>query len=223
MSLFLDSASAADARQAMSLGLVAGITTNPTLMAPVDRQPEDVIAQLADICPGTVFYQLAAPTLGEREAEARRFIALRKNVGLKIACTTENLGLASRLAGEGVTIGMTAVFSAAQCYLACQAGVRYAIPYVNRSTRLQGDGLALVEDMRQVIDACDAPTEILAASLKTSAEVVETILAGAHHVTIPLSLIVEMGNHPLSEQAIQEFQMSKVKSQMLAHASSQVK
>ncbi len=205
MSLLLDSASADDARQAISLGLVAGITTNPALMAKIARKPEDVIAELASICPGTVFYQLTAPTVAEREAEARRVLTLRKNVGLKIACTTENLALGARLARDGFTVAMTAVYSAAQCYLACQAGVSYAIPYVNRSTRLQGDGLALVEDMREVIEACDSATEILVASLKTPAQVVESVIAGAHHVTIPLALIMEMGNHPLSDQAIEEF------------------
>lgn len=205
MSLFLDSAFADDARQAMSLGFVAGITTNPGLMVKVAHKPEQVIAELSEICPGSVFYQLTAPAAVEREAEARRMLALRKNVGLKIPCTTENLALGVRLADEGYTIAMTAVYSAAQCYLACQAGVRYAIPYVNRSTRLQGDGLALVEKMRDVIEACDSTTEILVASLKTPAEVVESVLAGAHHVTIPLPLILEMGRHPLSDQAIEEF------------------
>ena len=205
MSLFLDSAFVADARQAMALGFVAGITTNPTLMAKIDRQPEDVIAELAEICPGPVFYQLTAPTVAGREAEARRFLALRSNVALKIAMTTENLALAARFSKEGVKVGMTASYSAAQTYLACEARVTYSIAYVNRSTRLQGDGLALVSEMRAVIEACDTPTEILVASLKSTTEVVQAVIAGAHHVTLPLPLMLEMGNHPLSEQAIEEF------------------
>jgi transaldolase len=214
MSLLLDSALAQDARQAMALGFITGITTNPSLMAQVNRPAEEVIAEIADICPGTVFYQLIASTVAEREAEARRFLAMRKNIGLKIACTTENLALAHKFASEGVTVGVTAIYSAAQCYLACQAGVRYAIPYVNRSTRLQGDGLALVEKMRAITDAHDGPTKVLVASLKSPAEVVEAVLAGAQHVTIPLALILEMGNHPLSDQAIEEFRMANVKSQI---------
>ncbi len=205
MSLFLDSASAADARQALALGFVAGITTNPTLMAKVDRQPEDVIAELSELCPGPVFYQLTAPTVAGREAEARRFLALRSNVALKIAMTTENLALAARFVKEGVKVGMTASYSAAQTYLSCEARVTYSIAYVNRSTRLQGDGLALVSEMRAVVDACDTPTEILVASLKSTAEVVQAVIAGAQHVTIPLPLMLEMGNHPLSDQAIEEF------------------
>jgi transaldolase len=205
MSLFLDSALAADARQAMALGFVIGLTTNPTLLAKVNRKPEDVIAELSEICPGPVFYQLTASSVAEREAEARRFLALRSNVALKIAMTTENLALAARFAQEGVKVGMTASYSAAQTYLACEARVTYSIAYVNRSTRLQGDGLALVSEMRAVVDACDTSTEILVASLKSTAEVVQAVIAGAQHVTIPLPLMVEMGNHPLSDQAIEEF------------------
>ena len=205
MSLFLDSAFAADAQQAMDLGFVAGITTNPTLMAKIDRKPIDVIAELSEICPGPVFYQLTAPTVAEREAEARRFLKLRSNVALKIAMTTENLVLAARFAKEGVKVGMTASYSAAQTYLTCEARVTYSIAYVNRSTRLQGDGLALVSEMRAVIEACYTHTEILVASLKSTAEVVQAVIAGAQHVTIPLPLLLEMGNHPLSDQAIAEF------------------
>lgn len=208
MALFLDSAFPADARQAMTLGFVAGITTNPTLMAKVGGKPADVIAELAEICPGPVFYQLTAPSVAEREAEARRMLALRPNIGLKIAMTSENLALAAKFSQEGVKVGMTASYSAAQTYLSCEAGVTYSIAYVNRSTRLQGDGLALVADMRAVVDACDTPTTILVASLKSSREVVQAVIAGAHHVTIPLPLLLEMGDHPLSEQAIEEFNRS---------------
>lgn len=205
MTLYLDSASAAEARQAMALGFVGGITTNPTLMAKVQGRPFDIIAELADLCPGPVFYQLTAPTVAEREAEARRVLALRPNIALKIGMTTENLALAAKLAKEGVKVGMTASYSAAQTYLACQANVLYSIAYVNRSTRLQGDGLALVAEMRAVIDAVETTTKILVASLKSPAEVVQAVIAGAHAVTVPLALLLELGNHPLSDQAIEEF------------------
>lgn len=205
MALFLDSASPADARQAMALGFVAGITTNPILMDRVGGEPLEVIAELADICPGTVFYQLTATTVEGREEEARRVLALGSNIGLKIAMTTENLALAAKFAAEGVEVGMTASYSAAQTYLSCEAGVRYSIAYVNRSTRLQGDGLALVGEMRAVIDACDTETTLLVASLKSAREAVQALIAGAHHLTIPLPLLLEMGDHPLSQQAIEEF------------------
>lgn len=205
MSLFLDSALTSDAKTAMSLGFIAGITTNPNLLVQIDRDPADVITELADICPGPVFYQLTAPTLATRETEARRFLSLRPNVGLKIPMTSENLTLAAKLTKEGVEVGMTASYSPAQTYLTCEAGISYSIAYVNRSTRLQGDGLALVKQMRTVVDACDTQTTVMVASLKSPNEVVQALLAGAQHVTIPLALLMEMGNHPLSEQTIVEF------------------
>ncbi len=206
MALYLDSARTVEARTAAELGFVRGITTNPALLAEVGRPAAEVILELCDFVPGTVFHQLAAPTLEEREAEARRMVALRPDrVGLKIPCTPENLTLAARLVGDGYTVGITAIFSAAQAYLASEAGACFVLPYVNRSTRLQGNGPGLVEEMRSVIDATDSPLEIIAASIKTPAEAVETVLAGAHHLTLPLSVIQAMGTHALSEQAIEAF------------------
>jgi transaldolase len=206
MTLFLDSALADDARRAGALGFVGGVTTNPTLMAKAARPAEDVIRELCALCPGIIFYQLAAPTLAERETEAHRMANLNPGrVGIKIPCTLENLALAARLSKAGYVVGITAIFSAAQAHLACQAGARYVLPYVNRSTRLLGDGLALVREMRAVIDANRSATEIIAASLKSTDEAVQTVLAGAHHLTLPLAIIEAMGQHPLSEQAIEEF------------------
>lgn len=206
MTLFLDSALADDAHRAKALSFVRGLTTNPTLMAKASRPAEEVLRELCAILSGTVFYQLAAPTVTEREAEAHHMASLiPKRIGLKIPCTTENLALATRLVKSGYTVGITAIFSAAQVYLAAEAGARYVLPYVNRSTRLLGDGLALVRQMRAVIEATHAPMEILAASVKTPAEAVETVLAGAHHLTLPLSVIEAMGQHPLSDDTIIEF------------------
>jgi len=208
MALFLDSALPDDARAAMKLGFVAGITTNPTLMARIPGNPEDIVTELADICPGPVFYQLTGAHVEEREAEGQRLLARRPNIALKIAMTTENLALAARFVRAGAKVGMTASYSAAQTYLTCEAGVTYSIAYVNRSTRLQGDGLALVSAMREVIDACDTHTTLMVASLKSAAEVVQSVIAGAQHVTIPLPLLLDLGNHPLSDQAIEEFARS---------------
>jgi transaldolase len=210
MTLFLDSALADDARRAAALGFVNGLTTNPALMAKAGRPAEDVIRELCEIMPGTVFYQLAAPTLAEREAEAHHMANLVEGrIGLKIPCTPENLTLAARLVTAGYTVGLTAIFSAAQVYLAGEAGAHFVLPYVNRSTRLLGDGLALVRQMRAVIDATRAPVEIIAASIKSPQEAVDTLLAGAHHLTLPLNVIEAMGQHPLSDQTIEEFARSE--------------
>lgn len=210
MALFLDSALVEEARQAVELGFVWGATTNPALMAKARRaghEPAEVIAAFCELLPGTVFYQLTAPTPAEREAEASRMVEINpEKVGLKIPCTTENLSLLAHLTDQGITCAVTAIFSAYQAYLACEAGAHYIIPYVNRSTRLQGDGPGLVSEMRAVITAADTGAELLAASVKTPAEVVETVLSGAQHLTLPLDLILALGEHPLSQQAIADFE-----------------
>jgi transaldolase len=204
--LLLDSARADDARRAAALGFVRGATTNPALMAVTGRRAEDVIPQLADILPGTVFHQLTGETPDEREAEAHRFAALRPGrIGIKVPCTTENLGLVARLAADGLTCAVTAIFSPAQAVLAVEAGSGYLIPYVNRTTRLLGDGPALVRELRQVIDALGAPTRIIAASVKSDQEAVAALVAGAHWLTLPLPVLETLGEHPASLAAIEEF------------------
>lgn len=206
MALYLDSARAGDARRSAALGFVSGITTNPTLLSKVGRPAADVIAELCDIHPGIVFYQPVASTVAEREAEVRRIAGLRPGrIGLKLPSIPENFALAARLSGEGLTVGMTAIFSPAQVYLACMSGARYVLPYVNRSTRLLGDGPALVRSMRAVADAAGGRLEIVAASIKSPDEAVDAVLAGAHGLTLPLDLIEQLGRHALSDQAIAEF------------------
>jgi transaldolase len=203
MSLYLDSADLNDARQAQALGFVAGVTTNPALIARTGRQPLDTLAGLVEIFEGPVFYQLTGATLQDRLEEAWEAYNIRPDrVVLKVPTTAENLSLVAKLSPD-IPCAMTAIFSAAQVYLAAQAGARYVIPYVNRSTRLLGDGPGLVRAMRTVLEGTGA--EILAASVKSPEEAVEALCAGAHHLTLPLDIIMAMGEHALSHQAIAEF------------------
>ena len=207
MAILLDSASAADAGRAAALGFVRGATTNPHLIAREGRPASEAVADLCDLLPGVVFHQLVGRDRASRAAEARTMLAVRPGrVGLKIPCTLDNLSLAACLAGEGHVIGITAVFHPAQVALACAAGARYVLPYVNRSTRLLGDGPGLVRSMRAVIDAADAPVEIVAASVKSADEAVASLLAGAHHLTLPLDVIEAMAEHRLSDEAVADFE-----------------
>lgn len=204
--LLLDSADVAAARRAAALGFVRGVTTNPTLMAASGRPADTVIPELADLVTGTVFYQLTAETPEAREAEAHRFASLRPGrVGIKVPTTTENLALVARLVADGMTCAMTAIFSPGQALLALEAGASFVIPYVNRTTRLYGDGPGLVGQMRGVIDASGSPMRILAASVKSPEEAVAALLAGAHDLTLPLPVIEALGEHPGSIAAIEEF------------------
>jgi transaldolase len=207
MALYLDSASPEDVRRAAALGFVVGVTTNPKLLAGVNRPVEEHLPELCDVLGrGIVFYQLTSPTVEEREKEAHHMANLRPGrIGLKIPCTTENLALMPRLAQEGLICAVTAVFSMHQTLLACEVGADYVIPYVNRATRQLGDGIALVAEMAAVVEVTGAATEILAASFRDIKEVVDVTRAGAHHVTISFDLLQALGDHPLSESAIEGF------------------
>lgn len=207
MGIYLDSADPNDAQQAQQLHFVEGITTNPTLIAGTGRPGLDVLADLVEIFDGHIFYQVTAETVEARYDQAWEAHEIRPDkVVIKIPATIENLTLTSRLVDAGIECAITAIYSPAQAYLAAQVDASFAIPYVNRITRQLGDGLAVVRDVARILHGTE--TQVLAASLKSVDEVVATILAGAQHVTVPLDLILAMGDHALSRQAIEEFKAS---------------
>jgi transaldolase len=207
MALFLDSADVEDVRQAMALGFVAGVTTNPTLIAQVGREGLAVLRDILSLTTGPVFYQVTAETVEGRAAQAREAAVLAPDrVFVKIPATTENLSMAARLAGETIRCAITAVSHPSQAYLAAMAGAAYAIPYVNRLTRQLGDGIAILRDCAAIVHS--TPTRVLAASLKSTDEVVAALLGGAQDVTIPLDLLLKMGEHELTHQAIADFAAS---------------
>lgn len=205
MGLFLDSAKIEEVRQAVELGFLSGVTTNPTIMAKVVGRPRDIIKQICAISPGHVFYQLTAKTPAEREREGREFSDTSPGkVVLKVPVTTENMVLMARLSRD-IPCAATAVYSGHQTLVACEAGARYVIPYVNRATRLLGDGCKLVAEMAAVLKASGKHVEILAASIKSADEATQAVLAGANHLTLPLDILLSLGNHPFSDAAIEEF------------------
>lgn len=207
MGIFLDSASPGDAQRAQELGFLEGVTTNPSLIARTGRPGLDVLGELVEIVNGHVFYQVTADSVEARYDQAWEAHEVRPDkVIVKIPVTTENMAMMVKLVQNGIECAVTAIASPAQAYLAAQANASFVAPYVNRLTRQLGDGLVIVRDIRAIL--AGTQTEILAASLKSVDEVVAATLAGAHHVTLPLDLILAMGEHPFSQQAIEEFSAS---------------
>lgn len=204
MPLYLDSAQIEDVKQALRLGFVTGVTTNPSLIARTGRPGLEVLKDILSLSDGLVFYQVTADTLAERADQAREVAALDiRRVMVKIPATTDNHTLAAQLRSEGIQCAITAVSSAAQAYLSTLVGATYTIPYVNRLTRELGDGIAILRDCVAV--ARGTRTKVMAASLKTAEEAVAAVLAGADDITIPLELILALGDHPLSQRAIEDF------------------
>ncbi|MBD2436515.1 transaldolase family protein [Nostoc sp. FACHB-110] len=203
MSLFLDSAIAAEAEVAKQLGWVKGITTNPTLLAKSPLPAETTLKQLAELTTGPLFYQLMADEFTEMVAEGRAaFNLIGKQTVLKIPASLVGFQVVNELAPE-IPCAVTAIYSAAQAAVAGEAGAKYAIAYVNRATKLLGDGVALVREMASVL--AKSNTEIMAASIKSPEEAVASLNAGAHHLTLPLAMLQAMTNHELSLQTIDEF------------------
>ena len=196
--IYLDSALVNEAEIAVGLGWVKGITTNPTLLAKSNLSPETTLQQLAQISPGELYYQLMAPDFEGMIAEGKRgFEIIGHQTVLKIPATNVGFKAVAALSGE-INCSVTAIYSAAQAAVAREAGAKYAIAYVNRATRLLGDGLALVRDMAAVVQGSEM--KILAASLKSPTEAVAALQAGAHNITVSLSLLQAMTFHELSEK-----------------------
>ncbi|NLE52761.1 MAG: transaldolase [Chloroflexi bacterium] len=204
MGIYLDSANPDEARRAQELGFVEGVTTNPKLIAQTGRPGLDVLAELTEIVEGHVFYQLTAKTVEARADEAWAAYKIRPDkVLLKVPATTENFAMASRLIPAGIECAMTAVYSPAQAFLAAQVRASFAIPYYNRMKQHTPDALEVIE---QIIHAVrGTPTEVLAASFKSVEDVILALHAGIQHITLPLDLILALGEHELSQRDIRDF------------------
>ena len=201
--IYLDSALIEDARIAVDMGWVKGITTNPTLLNKSDRTPEECLKQLSAICPGELYYQLCATDFDSAICEGHRAAEIiGKKLVLKIPATELGFRVTARLSPQ-INCSVTAIYSPIQAAIASEAGAKYAIAYVNRATRLLGDGLELVRNMSQILQ--DSPTEILAASIKSPQEAAATLQAGANHLTVPMNILKAMTTHELSSKTVAEF------------------
>lgn len=201
--IYLDSAIATEASQAMAWGWVKGITTNPTLLAKSDQDPAATLKTLASISTGELYYQLVSQTPDAMITEARKAQEIiGEKLVLKIPATFAGLAALPKLSPE-IACSVTAIYQPTQALIAAEGGAKYAIAYVNRATRLQGDGCELVRTMKDILRG--SATTILAASLKSPAEVAAAVIAGADHITIPFELLKAMTTHSLSEQTIKDF------------------
>lgn len=206
--IYLDSATINEAKTALKLGWVKGITTNPTLLSKTELPPESTLKELALISPGELYYQLTTTDFQRMLTEATKVYGIigEKTV-LKIPATSVGFQVVAALSKE-IPCSVTAIYSAAQAAVAREAGAKYAIAYVNRATRLLGDGLQLVKDMAAVLKG--SKTEILAASIKSPDEAAAALQAGAHHLTLPLHILQALTTHELSEQTVREFNQNGI-------------
>jgi transaldolase len=205
MAVLLDSASLDDAAAAAALGFVRGITTNPALMARETKEPLAHLERLLAAFPaGPICYQPTRSSYDAMNDEARAAASLApERVVAKLPATLDAVRLASALAGDGIRCALTAVYSPAQALLAHEAGCVWIIPYVDRAARHSAGHV--VDELAAILARLQSSTRILAASIKSPQQTVDSILRGAHDVTAPLDVVRALPVHPLTESAVAEF------------------
>ncbi|MCG6922366.1 MAG: fructose-6-phosphate aldolase [Acidobacteriota bacterium] len=220
MKIFLDTANLDEIREAAALGVVDGITTNPSLLAKETGDPEAILVEICETVDGPISGEVVATEADGMIKEGRHLASLHENVVVKIPCITEGLKATKILSGEGKRVNMTLVFSPTQALLAAKSGARYVSPFLGRLDDIAAPGMDLVADIIQIFDHYDFDCEVLAASLRHPLHVVEAARMGADIATMPKSVFDKLLKHPLTDIGLKRFldDWEKVKAQLAAKA-----
>ncbi len=209
MKFFVDTADVDVIRKANDMGVICGVTTNPSLIAKSGRKFEDVIKEITSIVDGPISGEVKATTTDAEGMikEGREIAAIHPNMVVKIPMTVEGLKAVKVLSSEGIKTNVTLIFSANQALLAARAGATYVSPFLGRIDDISGYGIDLVRQIADIFDvAKDIHTEIIAASIRNPIHVTDCALAGADIATVPYKVIVQMTKHPLTDAGIEKFQ-----------------
>lgn len=207
MKFFIDTANVEDIRKANDMGVICGVTTNPSLIAKEGRDFNEVIKEITTIVDGPISGEVKATTTDAEGMiqEGREIAAIHPNMIVKIPMTVEGLKAVKVLAAEGIKTNVTLIFTANQALLAARAGATYVSPYLGRLDDINQIGTALIEDIADIFANYDLNTEIIAASVRNPVHVTECALAGADIATVPYGVIEQMTKHPLTDIGIEKF------------------
>ncbi len=206
MRLFLDTASVDEIRAAAKLGVISGVTTNPSLWAKAGGgNYHDIVLEIATIVDGPISAEATSRDIDGLVEEARRIASWHPNVVVKIPIDEVGLEATSRLAKEGVKVNMTLIFSANQALLAAHVGATYVSPFVGRLDDVGQDGMIVVAEAVEIFDRYHLPAQVIAASLRHPRHVTQAAQAGAPIATIPYAVLMAMLRHPLTDTGIEHF------------------
>ena len=207
MKFFIDTANVEDIKKANDMGVICGVTTNPSLIAKEGRVFEKVIAEIASIVDGPISGEVRATTTDAESMirEGREIAKLHKNMVVKIPMTVEGLKAVKVLSSEGIKTNVTLIFTANQALLAARAGASYVSPFLGRLDDISTKGIDLVAEIAEMFDVAGIETEIIAASVRNPIHVTECALAGADIATVPYKVIEQMTHHPLTDAGIEKF------------------
>ena len=205
MKFFLDTANLDELRKGVELGLVDGVTTNPTLIAKEGNAIEDQIRRICDIVDGDVSAEVVSTKAEDMMREGRELARIHKNVVVKVPLTRDGIRACSTLSKEGIRLNVTLCFSAAQAMLAAKAGAYIVSPFIGRIDDIGWNGGHLIEEIMQIYRNYGIRTQVLAASLRSSMHVIESAKAGAQIGTMPFKVLDMMFNHPLTDKGLDQF------------------
>ena len=206
MRFFIDTADIDEIRDLAATGLVDGVTTNPSLVAKSGADFFEVLREICAIVPGPVSAEVTATDTAAMIEEAHRLAQVAENIVVKVPLTPDGLKACRALTDAGTKVNVTLCFSAAQAILAAKAGARYVSPFIGRLDDIGADGLALIAEIIEIYDAYpDFTTEVLVASVRNLAHVVEAAKMGAHVATIPPAILRAMFKHPLTDRGLEAF------------------
>ena len=205
MKLFIDTANVDEIRSAAELGVICGVTTNPSLIAKEGKVFEDVIKEITTIVDGPISAEVVASDAAGMVAEARELVKIHKNIVIKIPITLEGLKAVRILSAEGIHTNVTLIFSPAQALLAAKAGATYVSPFIGRLDDISDNGMHVIEDIAEIFELHGIKTEIIAASVRGPQDVTDAAKCGAHIATVPYKVILQMIRHPLTDNGIELF------------------
>ena len=208
MKFYIDTANVADIREAYEMGIIAGVTTNPSLIAKEGRDYQETLKEIASFMEGPISGEVSADseTAEEMIKEGREIAALSKNMVVKIPMTAEGLKAVKVLSKEGIKTNVTLIFSATQALLAARAGAGYVSPFLGRLDDISSDGLLLIQDIMDIFSQYpELETEVICASIRHPIHVLECAKTGADIATVPFKVLQQMIAHPLTDQGIEKF------------------
>lgn len=205
MKIFLDTASLKEIREAAALGVVDGITTNPSLLAKESGEPEAILLEICRIVDGPISAEVVATDAEGMIREGRQWAKVHKNIVIKCPCTVDGLKATKALSGDGHRVNMTLIFSATQALLSAKAGASFVSPFVGRLDDIATPGMELIADIVQIFENYSYKCEVLAASLRHPIHVVEAAKLGAHIGTMPFSVFNSLLKHPLTDIGLKRF------------------
>jgi transaldolase len=205
MKFFIDTANIEEIKKAVALGMVDGVTTNPSLIARENRPFEDLLQEICDLVDGPVNGEVISLDAEGMVEEGRKLAAFHKNIVVKIPMTTEGMKAVKILSSENIRTNVTLIFSSMQALMAAKAGASYVSPFVGRLDDISQVGMDLVSDIMNIYGNYGYETEIIVASVRSPVHVAEAALIGADIATIPLKVIEQLAKHPLTDIGMEKF------------------